>query len=231
MSFDALARHYRWMECLLAGNKLQRARTAWLHRVAGAQNVLIAGEGNGRFLVECRRQLPAARITVVDASAAMLSAARDRLGRAGIDLGAIDFVRADALSWKPKMAAHDLVVTHFFLDCFTAPQLARVIRNLAGGAGPAAKWLLADFQVPARGLQRQRARIIHALMYAFFRVMTQLPARSLTPPGEFLKAQGFDLEERRTSEWGLLLSDLWGRFPEAASARQEMRRQHAGGGD
>src|SRR5215469_5978584 len=71
MSFDVLAPHYRWMEFVLAGKKLQRCRTAFLSQVADRQNVLLVGEGNGRFLVECRRSLKNARITCVDASARM----------------------------------------------------------------------------------------------------------------------------------------------------------------
>src|SRR4051812_20630121 len=83
VSFDVLAPHYRWMELLLAGEKLQRCRTAFLKEVADARDVLIVGEGHGRFLVECRRRLPDARITCVDASERMLEVARARLRRAG----------------------------------------------------------------------------------------------------------------------------------------------------
>ena len=72
MSFELLAPHYRWLEWVLAGNTLQRCRTAWLDRVASAPAVLLLGEGNGRFLAECRRRLPQARITCVDASGRML---------------------------------------------------------------------------------------------------------------------------------------------------------------
>jgi ubiquinone/menaquinone biosynthesis C-methylase UbiE len=209
MSFDPLARHYRWMELLLAGNKLQRCRTAFLNRVGNAQNILIAGEGNGRFLVECRRKFPAARIIAVDASARMLAAARDRLQRSGLDSDGVQFIHADALNWKHEGAAHDLIVTHFFLDCFPRQQLEQVVANLARSAAPGASWLLADFQVPVRGLRRYRALVIHALMYAFFRVATRLPARRLVPPDDFLKARNFVLQEQRTNEWGLLRSDLW----------------------
>ena len=209
MSFDPLARHYRWMELLLAGNKLQRCRTAFLYHVGDAQNVLIAGEGNGRFLVECRRKLPGAQITVVDASARMLAAARDRLRRSGLDSDGVQFIHADALDWKHEHPAHDLVVTHFFLDCFPRQQLEQVVANLVRSAAPGASWLLADFQVPVSGLPRCRALVIHALMYAFFRVATRLAARRLVQPDGFLKAQNFVLQEQRTSEWGLLRSDLW----------------------
>jgi len=197
------------MEFVLAGNKLQRCRTAFLDRVGNAQNALIVGEGNGRFLVECRRKLPTARITVVDASARMLAAARARLEHSGLDSRGVQFIHTDTLCWKPDCASHDLVVTHFFLDCFPHQQLEQVVANIARSAAPGAAWLLADFQVPALGLSRIRALAIHASMYAFFRVATRLPARRLVPPDGFLTARNFVLHEQRTSEWGLLRSDLW----------------------
>ena len=49
MSFDALAPHYDWMEALLAGRRLERARAAQLDALAGRRRVLSAGEGHGRF--------------------------------------------------------------------------------------------------------------------------------------------------------------------------------------
>lgn len=211
MSFDALARHYRWMEFVLAGNKLQHCRTAFLERVDYAQKVLIVGEGNGRFLAECRRKFPAARTTVLDASARMLSAARERLARCGLDDTRVEFVHANALAWKPEDREFDLVVTHFFLDCFPNRQLREVVANLACAATPEAAWLLSDFQMPGSGLRRRRAQVIHVLMYAFFQVVTRIPARRLASPDELLKAHGFVLLERQTSEWDLLRSDLWRR--------------------
>jgi ubiquinone/menaquinone biosynthesis C-methylase UbiE len=211
MSFDSLARHYRWMEFVLAGDKLQRCRTAFLHKTTAAQRVLIVGEGNGRFLAACRQAIPFAFITVADSSRRMLDAARTRLARRVKDSDNVEFVHADARTWMPPNAAYDLIVTHFFLDCFPDNQLERVITNLATAAKPTAAWLLADFQMPADGLQHHRAKAIHALMYAFFRVATKLPARRLISPDSYLRAHGFELKEKRTSEWELLHSDLWQR--------------------
>ena len=54
MSFDVLAPHYRWMELVCAGEKLQGCRTAQLAHVLAARHILILGEGNGRFLVLMR---------------------------------------------------------------------------------------------------------------------------------------------------------------------------------
>ena len=209
MSFDRLAQHYHWMEFLAAGEKLQRCRTAFLDRVTEAQRVLIAGEGNGRFLAAFRCSLPNARITVVDSSRRMLEAARNRVIAQTLELEDIEFIHADLLKWAPRSEAYDLIVTHFFLDCFPAGELKQIIARLSSCATRDAQWLLADFQIPDRGWRRSRAKAIHSLMYAFFRVATRLPARRLTPPRVFLENHAFALREKRTFEWGLLHSDLW----------------------
>ena len=78
-------------------------------------------------------------------------------------------------------------------------------------AAPEARWIISDFTVPERGWRRLRARAIHALMYAFFRVTTRLPARHWTKPDPMLERAGFRLTGRRTTEWGLLQADLWRR--------------------
>jgi ubiquinone/menaquinone biosynthesis C-methylase UbiE len=211
MSFDILAPHYRWMEFVLAGDKLQRCRTAFLNSIGEANKVLILGEGNGRFLLECRRKFPNAKITCVDASARMLALARERLMVQGMDCGQIDFVCADALTWAPSERGFDLIITHFFLDCFRREQLESLISKLAGAAAPQANWLLADFQTATGGLRRHRSRVILWAMYRFFRIVTRLPATALTAPDVFLERNGFELRERREGDWGLLHSDWWQR--------------------
>jgi ubiquinone/menaquinone biosynthesis C-methylase UbiE len=217
MSFDSLAAHYRWMEFVLAGDKLQVCRTAFLGDVHDAKNVLILGEGNGRFLVECRRDLPGSSITCLDASAKMLGLAKHRLESCGLSLKQVEFIHADALQWTPRQGAFDVIVTHFFLDCFSAQQLRRLVANLAEAALPDTEWLLADFCIPRTGPRRYRAQIIHYLMYSFFRVLAKLPARKLTPPDALLRAHHFGLRRRNVSEWGLLHSDRWVRTPQPSS--------------
>lgn len=209
MKFDRLAPHYRWMEWVLAGERLQTCRVCYLDQVLDAHSILLAGEGNGRFLRACRRRIPKARITCLDASHGMLQQAERRLLQGGFSLEAVDFVNADALLWKGPADSFDLIVTHFFLDCFRPDQLRQVVANLARTARPQARWLLADFCIPASGPGRTRARIIHGLMYGFFRAFARLPARHLTPPESFLETANFTLLHRQVSEWGLLHSDIW----------------------
>jgi ubiquinone/menaquinone biosynthesis C-methylase UbiE len=211
MSFDRLAPHYTWMERVLAGPRLQRCRVAWLDALHGCERILIVGVGHGHFLAECARRNPTARITSVDASAGMLREAQRRAQRAGAALAQLEFVHASLPAWRSEPGIFDAIVTHFFLDCFPPDELAQVVATLAQAAKPRAQWLLADFAVPARGWRRQRARLMHAAMYAFFRPVTQIRARRVTPPDPLLRAQGFSLVKRRTAEWGLLQSDWWQR--------------------
>lgn len=209
MSFDRIAPYYRMLELILAGGKLQRCRTSWLPEVNEAREILLVGEGHGRFLKVCAVRFPQACITCVDASAVMLRVAERRWREAGGNPDRVVFVHAELPAWRPPAARYDLLATHFFLDCFPPETLARVLAALAPAAAPGARWLVADFAVPDRGWRRWRAQIILALAYGFFRRVTQLQAGRLASPDGSLSQAGFQLVGRRVFELGLLHSDLW----------------------
>jgi ubiquinone/menaquinone biosynthesis C-methylase UbiE len=209
MNFDRIAPHYRWLEMLCAGPLLQRCRTAFLGEMPSPRQALIVGEGNGRFLVNFLRAHPNAQVTCVEASAVMLRLAQERLAASSLKSPRVEFVHADILTWTPPRCRFDLLVTHFFLDCFHADQLAAVIARLAAAAAPEARWLVADFREPASGFKKWRARAIIQSLYFFFRGVARLSATRLTPPDALLARHGFVLRERRTWNWGLLHSDLW----------------------
>ncbi|MDB6003157.1 MAG: hypothetical protein JWR15_144, partial [Prosthecobacter sp.] len=152
MSFDLLAPHYRWMEALCSGGQVQRCRTALLAEIPSPQQVLVYGEGNGRFLVELCRCFPQSRVTVVEGSGVMIELARERLRREGLADAKVEFIHADALVWQPPSAAFDLIVTCFFLDCFREDQLQKLMPVIASAATAEGQWLIADFQIAPKGL-------------------------------------------------------------------------------
>jgi len=209
MSFDLLAPHYRWMEALCAGGQLQRCRTALLAVISAPRQVLVYGEGNGRFLVELCRRFPAAQVTVVEASAVMINLARARLQRAGLAGARVEFIHADALTWQPPAAAFDLIATCFFLDCFREDQLKQLVPVIASAAAAEAQWLHADFQIAPAGLRRVCSRVIVGMLYAFFRWATRLSAHELVNVGPYLSAAGFTKRERREFVFGLLFCERW----------------------
>lgn len=209
MSFDTLAPFYGWMERIFAGGKMQRGRVAFLNDIPEPKNILMLGEGHGRFLVPCRLKFPNAQITVVDASTGMIAQARRNLAQAALPENAVQFVHADIFEWPASEGSFDLIATHFFLDCFREDQLSTLIPKLAHCATPGAHWLLTDFQIAASGLRRLRSRVIIASLYAFFRMTTRLPATQLISADPFLEHAGFTLHKRIESDWSLLRSDWW----------------------
>lgn len=220
MSFDRLAPHYRWMEGLLAGGKLQRCRIAFLKELPPVCHALLLGEGNGRFLSEFVQAQPTAKVTCVDASGLMLNEARRRARGPH----AIEFVCSDVLAWRSPERQFDLVVSNFFLDCFRAEQIEHIVNRVSQAAQEQACWLIADFREPPRGWRKWRARLILRSMYWFFRWATSLPADRLSAPDRFLAQNGFCLQARRSFEWGLLGSDLWARRQVGCEHRKGIRR-------
>lgn len=212
MSFDTLAPWYRTLEWIAFGDDLQRCRIACLTEVVAPRHALIVGEGNGRFLCELLRAHPSVEVDCVDASQRMLQLARERLEREWPDcLEHVRFLQHDLISWTPPAHHYDLVVTHFFLDCFAEAQLAAIIRKLEQATTDRACWLLADLYVPPKGFARFRARAWLAVMYRFFRLTAGIDARQLIDPTPFLRDAGFALARQDSFRKGMLKSEIWTR--------------------
>ncbi len=206
-NFDSLARAYRLLEVIAFGRTLERARFCMLDRLAGCRDILVLGEGDGRCLARLVSAVPAARIHCVDASAAMLDRAARRI--AGTEAARrVTFVRADAFAADFPPAGYDAVVTLFFLDCFRAEQVALLVERVAAAVKPGGLWLFADFAIPAAGLARIRARLVLAVLYAFFRWRTGLPARELPPSEKILCKAGFFPVDERSFSGGFIRSAL-----------------------
>jgi ubiquinone/menaquinone biosynthesis C-methylase UbiE len=210
VNFDAVAPWYRRLEAIAFGNDLQRCRVACLGEISSPRHALIVGEGNGRFLCELLRFHPSLEVDCVDASERMLRLARARIHHELLaSAGRVRFLQRDIRSWSPEPRQYDLIVTHFFLDCFPTDQVAGIVTRLAGTAADNARWLLADFRVPSGTVARFRARAWLTVMYRFFRYAAGIEARELIDPSPFLRRYGFVLERQRLSRGGLLKSELW----------------------
>ncbi|MFL6589827.1 MAG: class I SAM-dependent methyltransferase [Chthoniobacterales bacterium] len=212
MSFDAVAPWYRTLETIAFGNALQRARVACLDEIGSPRRALNEGEGNGRFLCELLRKQPGIEVDYADASARMLDLARRRIQRAIPEAaGRVRFLHRDITSWAPEPKGYDLIVTHFFLDCFPADQLGAVVRKLSQAAAADAIWLLADFRMPPEPRSCLTAKMWLRAMYLFFRVTARIEARKLIDPSPFLRAEGFSLVQQHLSRHGMLKSQMWRR--------------------
>ncbi len=125
MNFDRVARVYRWLEYIVFGHALERARVRWIDDLDGPTRGLVIGEGDGRFIYHLAQKWPSLKIDCVEASAEMIELARRRLQSLRTDASTIRFIQEDIRDWLP-VGSYDLVVTHFFLDCFDENELEKI---------------------------------------------------------------------------------------------------------
>jgi SAM-dependent methyltransferase len=210
-NFDRLARVYRVLEFAAFGHDLERARFCLLDRLASCARILVFGEGDGRALARLVGIAPRAQIHCVELSPAMIERASRRLDEA--DRARVIFHQANALTSPLPEGPFDGVTTMFFLDCFTEPQVRGLVTKIAATLTPDAVWLWADFRLPDGGLARLRARATIALLYAFFRWQTGIPARQLPPAERLISDAGFTTREQRDRQGGMVRTRLFGRAP------------------
>jgi len=68
-TFDLIANFYPLLEQIVFGSTLSRSRRFFARRVLEGNEILLVGEGNGRFLFEMAKQNSSASFTVIDSSA------------------------------------------------------------------------------------------------------------------------------------------------------------------
>lgn len=209
-SFDLLAKPYRWMEYATFGRALQRCRTHFLREVQGAREVLVLGDGDGRFSARVLTAAPQAFVTAIDCSAGMLAALRVRCAVQGAGDRLIT-QQADLQHGLPVGVCgqqYDLVASHFFLDCMSETQIAQLADELLPLLKPGALWIVSEFHVPSTWLQLPARLLIHSL-YLAFRLLTGLRTQHLPDYGRALTRNGYVLQKRELLLAGLLTAEVW----------------------
>jgi ubiquinone/menaquinone biosynthesis C-methylase UbiE len=205
-NFDPIARPYRTLEYLTLGRKLEQTRLHFIPKLRMARNALVLGDGDGRFLASFLAINTSVQTTAVDSSAAMLDLLRRRCSPY---VSRLKTVQVDALIFTPATdVPYDLVVSHFFLDCFTEEQLQQLIARITPALRPGAQWLVSDFRVPP-GNMHLPARIFVRSLYLAFRLLTGLRVTQLPDHAGCLSAAGFHCIGRQMFLSGILTTELW----------------------
>lgn len=209
VNFDLIARPYQWLEYLSFGPWLGRCRSAQLEHLAGAQHALLLGDGDGRFLARLLAANPTLTADVVDSSHSMLRLLDRRVRRFGLQARRrISLHHADALGWSPS-GSYDLIVSHFFLDCFYPHQLEQLFDRLLPHLRPGAHWVISEFAIPRNAAAAYLAGGLIGLLYRSFGLLTGLPVRALPDYTHSLLRRGFVPCRDRRYLAGLLCSQLW----------------------
>jgi ubiquinone/menaquinone biosynthesis C-methylase UbiE len=207
-SFDRLSRVYRWMEYFSFGPYLQQCRDLRINEMVACRRALVYGDGDGRFLAELVRRAPEIRATAVDASGRMLLQLAQRLPSEA----QVRLLHVDALECEPAGlpdAPFDLIVSHFFLDCFNEAEIASLLARVNGAVDESALWVVSDFAIPRRKPARLLGTLIVRGLYLAFGLLTGLRTRHLPDHARAMREAGWMLEDRRKFLAGLLVSESW----------------------
>ena len=204
--FDRIARPYRWLEYLSFGPMLERVRFSRIPQFAGTRRALVLGDGDGRFLARLLASNPSLQAEVVDQSPAMLRLLEHRATAAGAG-HRVHIHQTDARAFQPT-GPYDLVITHFFLDCFTAAEVLTLAGKIRPHLSKDARWLISEFAIPP-GIASLPAKGVVTALYAAFRIITGLRVRTLPDHAQALARSGLILKARRRFLAGLLVSELW----------------------
>jgi SAM-dependent methyltransferase len=209
-NFDFIARPYRWLEYLTLGRALERCRLHYLPALLQQRRALILGDGDGRFLAQLIAQNPHLQADVVDTSATMLELLRHRCEAATRNIASrLQVHHTSALSFTPAQGKkHDLVVTHFFLDCLPQPDLEALTARIIPALTPGALWLVSDFRIPF-GPMRLPAKIIVRALYLAFRILTGLRTTRLPDHATPFTHAGLTKISYHHQLAGLLTTELW----------------------
>jgi SAM-dependent methyltransferase len=206
-----VAKAYRWMEYATFAHNLQLVRAARLDTMRAARSALVMGDGDGRFLRSLLAVNPQVHVDAVDSSAIMLRLARERAASLGAGSESrVTWHHADARLWQPR-ATYDLVVTHFFLDCFSSAEVLDLVRKSSACMAPNAQWVHSDFAIPAHGLMRWPSAAIVNGLYFGFRVLTGLDATRLPDDATAFAQAGLHLQSQELFLGGLMKSEIWGK--------------------
>lgn len=205
MNCDFIARWYRYAEYLTLGKALENRRREYLNRMVTAKYALLLGDGDGRFTAEFLEANRTARVDSLDLSKNMLKLAARRIAALPFPAPAVRLLQADALTF-PFEARYDLVVTHFFLDCFSDFQIQPLVARIARAMTPDARWIVSEFRTP-----NLAAAIIVKVLYLAFRVLTGSRVQRLPDYPGALAAHGFERLASKTALGGLISSEFWQR--------------------
>jgi SAM-dependent methyltransferase len=207
-NFNRIARSYRFLEYITLGKALENCRNHYLPQLLDRRNALVIGDGDGRFLAQLLAQNPHLQADAVDTSRIMLQLLRKRCEEATPDAKRrLRTYQSNALTF-PLPNSCDLIVTHFFLDCLTQPELNALVNRIAKETRPGTLWLISDFRIPP-GPMQYPAKLLVRSLYLAFHLLTGLRTTHLPDHATPLTQAGFVKISQQQRLAGILTTELW----------------------
>ena len=185
--FNFIAEYYDRIKKLVFGSFLDEASAYFIRELNADSQVLIIGGGSGDLLA----QLPAVKqLVYIDSSIEMIKLAKRNHIKSEVEFVNLD-VREVIFSQQ-----FDVVITPFFLDCFSQKNMEEVVFKLSKQLTKSGYWIQTDFYP-----KHYFHKFLIKCMYLFFRYGAKLDILQLP---EFEKAfhKGKFKLEKKVLFWG-----------------------------
>lgn len=193
-NFNSISPFYDGLERLVFGDTLNRATRYFLGTLSPNDKILILGGGNGHILSWLDELNIPLGVTYVENAAKMMEASRRKGPFSTIK---VDFVMEDAKLFVSDRI-FDVVLTPFFLDCFSDAELARHGTRWTGMLRKGGCWIFTDF------VNGSKYQFMIPLMYGFFRIAARLQTSKLPRYSILFDPEVFRLEGELTYYSGLI---------------------------
>jgi tRNA (cmo5U34)-methyltransferase len=198
--FDKIASVYDAMVKLVYGRSIYNSQINFISELPQKGNVLILGGGTGWILDEISRIAPGLTIWYIEASEVMLRKSKERAK----DTLYIHFIHGTEKN-LPEEISYDAIITNFYLDLFPVSKLTQVVRLIISAMKVKGVWLAADFTNQNKWWQK----ILLSVMYKFFKVVSDLEAKTLPPWDVIMLENGLEEKKSKRLYGGFIKSAVY----------------------
>jgi 2-polyprenyl-3-methyl-5-hydroxy-6-metoxy-1,4-benzoquinol methylase len=181
-NFNFIAPIYDSLKQLIFKDQLDKAASCFIDKIPPASTILIIGGGSGKLL-PCLSSDH--MVSYVDASEKMIALAKKKNFKAEVV-----FLTTDIINFHPNKL-YDVIITPFFLDCFTEKDLAVVFSHINSLLKKNGLWLHSDFYP-----QNKSQRLMVRFMYFCFRMSTGLKVNNIPDFDKLFKSHLFFQEKK-----------------------------------
>lgn len=188
--FNRIAPIYDRLARLVFGNTILRSQKENLEVIPPRAKVLVLGGGSGKWLNDLLFSNGSCAVYFIEASSTMLERAKNNshyVDRVTFIHGTQNDIPAGEF---------DVVITHFFLDMFSQPELEYFVSLVKSTLKTKGLWIVADFEE-----NKLWHRILLNVMYSFFNLMGAIDEKSLVNWDSVLLSKSFECL-RSTSLYG-----------------------------
>ncbi len=206
-NFDRIAPYYDTLAGWVFGDQIRKSQTAFLHLIPKGGSVLVLGGGTGWILTDIMLQCEPRQIVYLEPSGEMIRLARKSIQQPDLPPISVTFIQGTIANLS-SADRFDCLVTPFVLDLFDAPELKKVCTQLQSSLRIGGHWVFADFRIP-NNWKKPFARLLIRLMYAFFRLASQLKTHQLADVGPCFPAAHFSEVQSAVFARGMIVGKLY----------------------